>query len=426
MPESVPTVSMSQKLSFEFTHIQKQIEEAYISVGLITDHMYDYLMRTLAGANIISIVTGIHMPTSPTVLEKLKVKCDQGGIEAGVFTKNYFHPKIYIFKLRNSWISFAGSGNLTKGGWFENEELFVTVADQETCKQLVNRHRHWLENSQPITDRLITLYKEAYSTNIIKEKEKRKTVQDLVDNLADVFNIDNVNFTGQYFSKPDHLAFEPGKTHLDTPAVLDERNAVRNKLYKLDTAIMPLFPKQWDIHHHYMYEHIVANIETRHHHESNVRGLWIAYGRSQRALKRYGEVDTTPLNFIRMQLIVQYKSVGLWLMAGKSGGSRIDREYFQAKIQDRIQLQNFYLLLRSLGENYWIEVAMETRGVTTFETPESLKEFLNKDNWRYYYFNIGINYPLGSPDLLAANITNTVLSNFAKFYPLYEFIKDDF
>lgn len=426
MNDRIRVVRTSRKLSIEFNQLKHGIEEVYISVGMITDHMYEVMSRAIVNANTVSIVTGIHMPTSPRVLDKLKEKADMSQIEVGLYIENYFHPKLYLLKVKGRWVAFVGSGNLTSGGWYENEELFVVVTDHDTCEDLYIQHKKWMEGAKTLTKDLVDQYRETYYANNVKDKEKRKNIKDLVDSIQGVFNIDNINFSGQYFAKEDHLTFQPGKTHLDTDEILEARLRVRNKLYQLNERIKIAVPPAWGLHEHYMTEHIVSNIETRHHHESNVRGLWLAYGRGYDKLKKYGEKDTTPLNFMRMQVIIQYKTVGLWLMPGKSGGSRIDREYFLKQIENNDYLQNFYDLLKGLGEQYWIEVADDTKSVTYFNSSDSLKNFLIKDNWRYYYFNIGTNIGVGSPELKSDAIVKTVIDNFAKFQPLYEMIKDKF
>ena len=426
MSQPPPLVRVSKKLSIEFNAIKQVIDEVYISVGMITDHMYDVVSRAIANAKTVSIVAGIHMATSPKVLDKLKEKADRNELKAGLFVEKYFHPKLYLFKVKEAWIAFVGSGNFTDGGWFDNEELFVTVTDQDACKALFEQHILWFEKSKPLTDDLLNLYRETYFANSVKEKEKRKNVNDLIDNVQHKFNIDYIDFADQYFTKEDHLAFQPGKTHLDTDQILKERTKVRHKLYQLNDKIKAVLPNAWDLHDHYATEHVVANIETLHHHESNVRGLWLAYGRGYDDLKKYGDKDTTPLNFMRMQVIVQYKTIGFWLMPGKLGGSRIDREYFQQQIEQVSYMQAFYALLHGLGEPYWIEIADEIRSVTSFDSPEALKNFLINDNWRYYYFNIGINYQIGSSQLKSGIIVNTIMQNFSKFLPLYNMIKDNF
>jgi hypothetical protein len=75
------------------------------------------------------------------------------------------------------------------------------------------------------------------------------------------------------------LTFAAGKTQLDTIEVLAERNAVRNKLIRLNEQLEHMIPAAWDIHPHYTPEHIAAHIQTNFHHEENVRALWVAYGR---------------------------------------------------------------------------------------------------------------------------------------------------
>jgi hypothetical protein len=144
-------------------------------------------------------------------------------------------------------------------------------------------------------------------------------------------------------------------------------------------------------------------------------------------LKRYGEFETTPLTFMRMQVIVRYTDVGIWLMPGKAGAGRFDREYFLKKIQhDNDYLVQFYNLLSQLGDQYWIDIAGsgEQVKVNTFKTYYELKSFLLTDNWRYYYFTIGRNYPAGSPEIASNQIVSTVMENFTKFYPIYELIRD--
>ena len=191
---------IARKLSLEFKEMQEEITEAYISVGMITDNIYDMFMRAVRNAKIISIITGIHMPTSPEVLQKLKDKADRKELYTGIYTKKYFHPKLYLFKLKKEWKAFVGSGNFTNGGWYGNEELFIIVTNQDICNDLLKWHEQWFAGSEPITDKLISLYTSTYQANKARDRETRKRIQDLVDNIHDQFNIDNVNFDGQYLT----------------------------------------------------------------------------------------------------------------------------------------------------------------------------------------------------------------------------------
>jgi len=418
------TVAFS-KLSIEFKRIQGDVIGAYVAVGMITEAKLDFFMRGVARAKSISIITGIHMPTPPEVLRKLKLKKDLEEIDARVYTARYFHSKLYLFNLGNSWIAFVGSGNFTNGGWYENEELFIRTTSPAVCQDLKERYDRWFADSNLLTDELISWYAETYDANNQIIAQSRRNSSRLADRLRNVFNIDNIDFSGQFFAREDHLAFQPGKTHLDTPEVLAERGAVRAKLYRLNDRITASLPAHWQVYPHYENAHIVANIETRFHHHGNVKGLWVGYGRDRETLKQYGETDTTPLHFMRMQVIIRYDSVGVWLMPGKAESGQIDRENFLAKMSnDKEYAGAFFVQLSQLGSDYWIEIAGDIRPVTDFGTAEELKAFSLRDAWRNYYFTIGRNYPLGSDALRQDSISQTVLQDFAKYQPIYEMIRD--
>lgn len=422
-----PSLVPVEKLTLEFAKVKNEISAAYIAVGMTTDSMYDFFIRNATNAKIFSLITGIHMPTPPSVLRKIKQRVDENKMMTGIYLDEYFHPKFYLFKLNDAWLAFVGSGNFTDGGWFKNKELFIKITDQSACADLKKTYDQWFAASEPLTDRLITLYEETFPANERRNNENNRNLSSLKDALHNTFNIDNINFAGQFFSKEHHLAFQPGKTHLDTEEVLLERTLVRNRLYDLNERLVPHIPQTWQIYHHYEPEHIVAHIETNFHHNDNVKALWVGYGRNRDALKKYGEVDTTPLNFMRMQVIVRYTDVGIWLMPGKAGAGRMDREFFLRNIQnDQTYLIRFHTLLSALGDQYWIDVAGsgESIKVNSFETQDALKAFLLTDNWRHYYFTIGRNYVAGSDELTNDQIVTTIIDDFSRLYPLYEMIRD--
>jgi hypothetical protein len=415
---------VSRKLNLEFNAIKNDISEAYIAVGLITQKQYDFFIRNTTTASKISIIVGSQMPTPPSVFIKLKEATSLNKLEGRVFTNKFFHPKLYLFKLSKTWIAFVGSGNFTSGGWASNEELFVTVFDQETCESLKQKFDSWHILSKTITDNFIELYAAAFATIEPKQREIRRNVSQLDDRLNGNFNINNIDFTGQFFTKAHHEAFAPGKTHLETDAILDERRSVRSRLYELNDEILPLFPQNWHLYSHYEPEHIVSHIENSFHHDYNVKGLWVAYGRSKSMLKQYGDY-ATPLGFMRMQIIVGFDYIGTWLMPGKVQAGQVDREYFLSKMQnDEVYRSRFFTLLTSLGSNYWIEVAADEKTVTAFQNEVELLEYLQQDNWRSYYFIIGRNYSVGSAELKASNIVNTIINDFSKYQPLYEMMRE--
>lgn len=420
---SAPACIVIDQLFTEIKQIDVPILECYISVGMITKKMFDVLIRTTSKTQSLSIITGIHMPTPPEIFQELKLLTEENKIKSGIITDNFFHPKLYLFKLINGWLGFVGSGNLTYGGWFKNEELFLKVTDQTICAELLSKHLHWTKKAKPIDETFLQLYKGAFEMKNILDSQNRKETKNLIDRLNNNFNIDIINFTNQFFTREDHEAFEGAKIHLNTPEVLEERRSVSRKLYELNELITQAMPVLWDIFPHYDDQHIVSGITTDNHHFERVQGLWTAFGRSRLALKQYGKNNTTPLYFMRMQVIVGYDYVGTWLMPGKSQAGQIDRDYLRLQIRNEQYLSSFFNALTSLGDEYWIEVANDERIVTSFKTPSELFKYLLNDNVKHY-FTIGRNYRLGSPELLVNNILNTIMADFTKYFPIYEMIRD--
>jgi PLD-like domain len=415
-------VSIVLKLSVEFERVKRQAVAAYISVGMITRPKLEYFLRGIAPQAEISILIGIQMPTPPEILERLLEETTSGRIRSRIYVGNYFHPKVYCFKMNEGWTAFVGSGNFTNGGWHENEELFVKITDPGICQNLRDQHLAWMAAARPIDPPLIEKYKNAFARSTPRRNEERKSLRQLIDDVTNTFNIDNVDFTGQFFTREDHMTFAAGKTQLDTIEVLAERNAVRNKLIRLNEQLERVMPSAWDIHPHYIAEHIAAHIQTNFHHEENVRALWVAYGRDWNALKAYGE-EATPLNYMRMQVIIGFDYIGVWLMPGKSGGGAIDRENLRERMANQAYREQFFSALRALGEDYWIEIAATERGILSFKDADELYEFVRLDNWRYYYFTIGRNYLPGYEGMKTDRILGTVLRDFKQMLPLYNLIK---
>jgi len=417
-------VEIAGKFTKEFVAIAQQTESCYIAVGMVTDKMFGFAKDRLVNCKDLRVITGIHMPTPPSVLKTLLEQTRIGNLRSGIFIDNFFHPKLYLFKVGVKWIAFVGSGNFTQGGWWANEELFIKVTDDTTCKHLLHYFDQWMADSKEITTTFLEDYELSFNISSELENRKRAQINDLIQSLGSDFNIDRIDFSSQFFKREEILAFQKGKTHLDTPEILSERKLARSKLYLLNDRVVDRLKKEWGLFPHYDADHIASQIQTEHHHEFNVRSLWVGYGRSKSQLKRYGGKDATPLFFMRMQFILSYERFGVWLMPGKINGGRADREYFLRQLGDETNCQRFFRLLNGLGGNYWIEIAGERLPVTSFSDAHSLRAFLSKDNWRYYYFIIGRDYAIGSPELAIDRIVDTCVADFTKYYPMYEMIRD--
>jgi hypothetical protein len=427
----ISSTQVAAKLSIEFNKIAPYVEKAYIAVGLITHKKFDFGMRKLKDRKHIHVLCGVHMATPPTVMRALKELTDAGEISSGVYTKAYFHSKLYLFDTLQGWIAFVGSGNFTDGGWFQNEELFVRIVDQQTCLQLKDKFDQWVKDSKMIDDQFLEAYEQSFVKTERIEADKKKHIQELLDQLNSTFNIDIVDFSGQFFQEEDVMAFRTEINHLDTFAVLEERQKVRNKLYVLNDLLRNRIPPEWRIVPHYDTQHIVSHIYTKNHHDYRVNSLWLGYGRNKEMLKKYDEsydyrvkADNTPLHFMRMQIIVHYESVGVWLMPGKNAGGMVDRLHFREKMKDLKYAERFYQLLINLGECYEIDIADQTRVVSSFANVDDLKHFVAQDDWQNYYFNIRREYSLDDPAISRELIVDTCLGDFKKYWPIYQMILD--
>ncbi len=416
---------ITKKLTVEFNKIKDQIQEVYVAVSMITPKMFDFFIRNTPalGAERVKVVTGVHLPTPLSVFQTMKQKSDDRLMEGRVFLKNFFHQKIYLFKVSNKWKAFVGSGNFTNGGWFENEELFVVIEDDGTCKELLKQFQIWFDESTAVTDDFLEAYSVVLASNQARQVENQKTIEDLVSYLKGSFDISKIDFHGHFFSREHHDALSIENAYKNDALTLMKRSALRDRLFDLNAVIATSFPNTWDIHEHYIQEHIVAHVENEHHHEGRVSSLWVAYGRNKSSLKEYLIEEATPLNFMRLQVIVHHDDVGIWLMPGKKGGGYFDRDNLQTKLKDNNQRQMFFTLCKALPANYWISVAGEDKDFTEFTSAEELYNFVRQDDYRNYYFIIGKDYKVGAVELLETNIKNTVLTGFSELIPLYEFIK---
>jgi len=416
-------MSLARFLTVEFNEIANRVRSAKIAVGMITLEKFDFFLRKLPSTAEVSVICGVHMPTPPKVMKRLKTLTDDGEIEAKVYTARFFHPKLYLFELQSGWVAFVGSGNFTNGGWVSNKELFVKITDSPVIDQLKMEFDQWHGVAKPITDRFLALYTESFLDNAANYTHQRATTERLIDAIHENFNIDNINFSNQFFSRQDHEAFAPGKTHLDTPEILREREATRRNIYHLNDLLKPLFPRQWDLHEHYEEQYIVASPYTERHHDLNVKGLWVGYGRGRDALKKYGS-DSTPLNFMRMQVIVKYDRIGVWLMPGKSGGGWVDREQLANQLEDEVFRRRFCSEVKNLGDDYFLDVGGRLQKLSELPDAQAVYHELLKDNWRYYYLTIGKDYPLGTTETSRTQLVETVIRDFGRMFPLYEMIRD--
>jgi hypothetical protein len=397
-------------------------ENCYIASAAVSEPAFEMLMGKVSKKCKVFMVTGLDLPTSPVVLRKiLKEYSDR--VTLKIYTRNFFHPKVYVFDLPfRKRIAFIGSADFTMGGLQRNEELSWQIDNDKQVEELKVWFERYFEDGEDLTERLIDEYEKLYP--LIKEREAitAKQKQQVIDLVSGRFNWDNVDFSSQYFKRADYDTFESTKENLDTPEIRAERISVRKKFLdlheQLESALAPV-----DLHAHDDVESVVSSIELLNHHDNRIKAMWLGYGRSKNEIKRYPS-ESRPMDLMRLQVIIHHKDVGIWLMPGKAGGSKEDREFFRVQMKSPKYRLDFFKALRHLGREYLIEVASDKRPVYSFKDQDELWAFTKLDDWMNHPFIIGRNYMPDALELSETTIVETVMTQFQKLLPLYVMMKD--
>lgn len=402
--------------------ILKNAMSCSIASAAISERGFDFIISRLNGSCKCRIITGLDLPTPPKLLWEILGKAGDK-LCFKVFTDNFFHPKVYIFELKDkSKVAFIGSGNFTMGGLQENEEVFYKIILPKEIENLKLWFDEYFERSVFLDETIIKEYEKIYPSIKDREEKSRKEKEQFNDRISGEFNWDNVDFKGQYFVREDYLAFDESKAQLNTPEVRKERVKVQNKLLYLHDDLKTKFCHRNNLYEHYDSNHIVSSLDPTFHHEHKLRSMWLAYGRSKAELQKYYE-DAKHMDFIRLQVIIEQQSFGIWLMPGKENGGTEDREYFRGQMKSPAYRKKFYDLLMALDKSYWIEVSGDGEDVNTFKSPDALWEFTNSDDSEYYFI-IGRNYEPGDNAISEKNVLATIKNEFKKLLPLYNLMKD--
>lgn len=143
--------------------------EVNIAVALCSNYAVNALQNIPKSCKL-RVVTGVDLPTPLEVLRALKSRYKK---KARIYAETFFHPKVYIFRLKNKeLVAYIGSGNFTEGGLSNNIEVFYKVEDQDECRNLLDWFENVFNKSLCITDDFLIEYKE-YSRKWAKEENKR-------------------------------------------------------------------------------------------------------------------------------------------------------------------------------------------------------------------------------------------------------------
>ena len=171
--------------------------EIYIASGLISNDGAKALVNFLNKKTEIDwedvhIVVGIDMPTPANVLKILKKLAGENADILYYGKKgSYFHPKVYLFKIKSKYVAYVGSANLTMAGLGINIELSSKITNSSECKDILKWFHKIARDGEIITDNMISRYEKQCSQrktffecmDSFKSKEKSCIAKDLVDSL---------------------------------------------------------------------------------------------------------------------------------------------------------------------------------------------------------------------------------------------------
>ena len=107
--------SLRLNIKNEIESLLSESIEVSIAVALCSNYAVEALQKMPRDCKL-RIVTGVNLPTPLEVLKTLKNKYKKN---ARIYKDSFFHPKVYIFRLKEKGlVAYISSGNFTEGGLF--------------------------------------------------------------------------------------------------------------------------------------------------------------------------------------------------------------------------------------------------------------------------------------------------------------------
>ena len=367
--------------------------QLWIATALLSDSGLAFLRKHWPEGATGQLLVGVDLPTPPSALAALLRWSASGAVSvriyAGDAAEAYFHPKVYITQGPMGRQAFVGSANCTTGGLGRNVELSVATQNDAAVEQLQIEWfgKRWNE-SVPLTEAFVKAYEEKFATRREAEaaaRAARDLMREFVQSQLPQPGQHDLGgmLANQYFKPQHYQAFWGHKPTQEDEATKEERRTVANRVHRLHKQLEPLVAqKRWDLQPHPWPEHVVSAWKHGVGVESELRAIWLNYGRSKAEIKGYGS-DNTPKNFIRLQVIIFSDHLATWCRIGKQG--TIDRRYFKEKMRDAGAPQAYFELIKDLGPEFFVQVKNEERKATGFSNAADLSEYVAQDKDGYYF-----------------------------------------
>lgn len=411
-----------KKLAVPFINekLLQQVEHCYIASAAITDTGFDFIRSRIPTKTKIDIITGLEMPTTPGVLQRIW-RNYQGRVTLNIYTRNDFHANVYIFDLpyRKS-VAFVGSGTFTLEGIKDSEELFYKINDAKEIENLKSWFIGYYEFAQPLNEALIAEYEWRYPLMKQQTHTSQLEKKQFLALTTAGFSWDHIKLNHHYFKKEDYLTLSSSKAQFFTP----ELNAARVRLQEKFIALHELIKdhlQKLGLHASEDPNSMVSSADPNDHTDSQMKSMWLAYGKSAVELKKRDEAALA--DQMHVQIKLDQKDFGIYLLPGYRRKGKAEREYFKSRMNDIEYRQQTFKLLTALGAGYWVDVACERKNTDSFPTEEVLWEFTKADQWMHYDFIIGRTYSPGAAEINNENLTPTIVKEVDKLSLLFRHMK---
>lgn len=431
-----------ENLISEFDELLVNADEIWFAVALIKDETYDYIQESLSEHCKQHYLVGIDLPTNPSVLRKMKEKLIEGFFDSSIYkTDANYHPKVYLFRVKDSYTAFVGSSNLTDGGLEDNVELNYKITNQEECFSILKWFNELNKDTYPLTEENIKEYEDQFSS--IKEiegnlKNRKRLIKLRKPNRDAPANnpLDAIDFSDRYFKKEHHLAFRRELWTKDDFDSIAERETAKNRFIELHNSIYPHFRDYGleILQPNPMPDHLISMI--RQIDPSKPRPLdaiWLSYGKSIDEIKEYQKkvgndqkAKQTFIHHARLQIRVDIAKIGIWLLFAKENeGGLFDRTFFKEKMLNQDYRDRFYQMIKSLPNEYFFIVNDKVEMCYNFKSADELHRFCRKDNIQKYFI-IGRDYKITDHEMSEDNLPTETLKVFNLLYPFYDIMKHRF
>jgi HKD family nuclease len=389
--------------------ILSQAEHCYIATAAISDAGFDLIRSRIPPKCKMDIVTSLDGLTSPNVLKRIYSHY-QGRITLNIYTRNALHANVYVFYLPfRKAVAFVGSGNFSTEGLKDHEELFWKITDQKEIESLMSWFTGYFEFGSPLTEEMIQEYELIYPAMKQREIASSKEKQQLIALTASGFNWDSIKFKNQFFKKEDYQPFSTPNASADNASLRLARMTVQSKLLTLQESLRDQMESfKLDLNHTTTSE--VGSVEPKDYPDQIIRSMWISY--YQKNPSRSSDFVTLQVGILPLNFCVRLRVLG-------DQNKQKERAYLNDQMQIETYQSELFVALSALGSGYTLEIAGVRKTIESFQSVQTLMDFIKTDYGMYFGIIIEKLFYPGDPGLSNDKIIPLVLQELAKLSSVF-------